>query len=322
MASQLNKAAMPGPVSNRRAVIDVGTNSVKLLIGDVAGGMITPVSETSRQTRLGAGFYGTRRLQHSAIELTADAVADFSKTASKWGAAPVRVIATSAARDALNVNELTDAIRRGCGLETEVLSGDKEAEWVFRGVTTNPKLAQSPVLILDVGGGSTEIIVGDHAAPQFRSSHGLGTVRLLEQMQPGDPPGLKALALCRAWLRDFLKTEVAPLLKPILDVWRPVRLVGAGGTATLLARMAAKMTGFDRDKIEATTLTLESIRHELESQWQMTQAQRRKIAGLPPDRSDVILTGVAIYESIMEEFGFKDLAVSTRGLRYWALLQR
>jgi exopolyphosphatase/guanosine-5'-triphosphate,3'-diphosphate pyrophosphatase len=164
--------------------------------------------------------------------------------------------------------------------------------------------------------------VGDHAVPQFRSSYSLGTVRLLEHLRPDDPPGLRGLIRCRVWLRDFLKTEVVPLLKPALKAQRAVRLVGTGGTATLLARIRAKMAEFDRDKIEATTLTLEGIRSDLESQWQMTQAQRQKIVGLPPNRSDVILTGVAIYESIMEQFGFKDLTVSTRGLRYWALLQQ
>jgi exopolyphosphatase / guanosine-5'-triphosphate,3'-diphosphate pyrophosphatase len=309
-------------IPNRHAVIDVGTNSVKLLVGDIAGGMVTPISEASKQTRLGAGLYSTRQLQRPAIALTAQAVAEFSKTACDLGAGPVRVIATSAARDALNVNELTDAIRKGCGLETEVLSGDKEADWVFRGVTTNPNLAQSPVLILDVGGGSTEIIVGDHGVPQFRSSYSLGTVRLLEQLQPDDPPGLRALIRCRIWLRDFLKKEVAPLLKPTLSAQRAIRLVGTGGTATLLARIQGKMTDFDRDKIEASTLTLESIRSNIESQWQMTQAQRQEIVGLPPNRTDVILTGMAIYESIMEQFDFKELTVSTRGLRFWALLQK
>jgi exopolyphosphatase / guanosine-5'-triphosphate,3'-diphosphate pyrophosphatase len=322
MAAQLKKAIVTTKLPNRRAVIDVGTNSVKLLVGDITRGVITPVSESSRQTRLGAGLYSTRRLQASAIALTAEAVAEFSKTASQLGAAPARIIATSAARDATNVAELTDAIRRACGLETEVLSGDKEADWVFRGVTTNPKLAKSPVLILDVGGGSTEFIVGDNAVPQFRSSYSLGTVRLLEQLRPGDPPGLRALILCRVWLRDFLKKEVAPMLRPALNTRQPVRLVATGGTATLLARIEAKMADFDRDKIEATPLTLEGIRRELESHWLMTQAQRQKIVGLPPNRSDVILTGVAIFESIMEQFGFKDLTVSTRGLRYWALLQR
>jgi exopolyphosphatase / guanosine-5'-triphosphate,3'-diphosphate pyrophosphatase len=309
-------------IPNRRAVIDVGTNSVKLLVGDIAGGTVIPVSEASRQTRLGAGFYSSRRLQRPAIALTAEAVASFSRTASELGAARAHVIATSAARDAINVEELTEAIRRICGLDTEILSGDKEADWVFRGVTTNPKLARSPLLILEVGGGSTEIIVGDNAVPQFRSSYSLGTVRLLEQLRPADPPGLRALIQCRVWLRDFLKIEVAPLLKAAMNAQRPARLVGTGGTATILARIQIKMADFDRDKIEATALTLENIRRELESQWQMTQAQRQTIVGLPPNRSDVILTGAAIYESIMEQFGFEELTISTRGLRYWALLQR
>jgi exopolyphosphatase/guanosine-5'-triphosphate,3'-diphosphate pyrophosphatase len=320
MASQLEKATLTSIIPTRRAVIDVGTNSVKLLVGDIAGGMVIPVSEASKQTRLGAGFYSSHRLQRPAIALTAEAVAEFARTASALGAARARVIATSAARDAINVDELTEAIRRGCGLNMEVLSGDREADWVFRGVTTNPKLARSPVLILDVGGGSTEIIVGDNAVPQFRSSYSLGTVRLLEQLRPGDPPGLRALIQCRVWLRDFLKAEVAPLLKPALNAQRPARLVGTGGTATILARIQVKMADFDRDKIEAASLTLENIRRELESQWQMTQAQRQTIVGLPANRSDVILTGAVIYESIMEQFGFEEMTVSTRGLRYWALL--
>jgi exopolyphosphatase/guanosine-5'-triphosphate,3'-diphosphate pyrophosphatase len=299
----------------------VGTNSVKLLVADVVGGVVMPVSEVSRQTRLGAGFYVTRRLLRPAIALTAEAVAEFSASAAKLGASPARVIATSAARDAVNVGELSDAIHRGCGLEMEILSGDKEADWVFRGVTTNPALAHSPVLVLDVGGGSTEIIVGDHAVPQFRSSYSLGTVRLLEQLRPDDPPGLRALMVCRVWLRDFLKTEVVPLLKAALNAaQRPVRLVGTGGTATILARLQAKLSDFDRDKIEATLLTLEGVRDLVESHWQMTLAEREHIVGLPPSRADVVLTGIAIYEAIMEQFGFKDLAVSTRGLRYWALL--
>ena len=307
---------------NRRAVIDVGTNSVKLLIGDIDGGTVTPVLEESTQTRLGNGFYSTRRLQPSAIAMTAEAVAEFSKTASSMGAAPPRVIATSAARDALNADELIQAIQQACGLHAEVISGDKEADWVFRGVTTDPRLAQSTLLILDVGGGSTEFIVGDQAVPQFRSSYSLGTVRLLEQLRPGDPPGLRALLQCRVWLRDFLRTEVAPLLKPALRSRPSVRLIGTGGSATILARMEGAMAEFDRNKIEATPLTLEGIRRDLESQWQMTQAERQNIVGLPPKRADVILTGVAIYESIMEQFGFKDMIVSTRGLRYWALLQK
>jgi exopolyphosphatase/guanosine-5'-triphosphate,3'-diphosphate pyrophosphatase len=306
---------------HRRAVIDIGTNSVKLLVADVAGETLTPIAETSKQTRLGAGFYGTRRLQGAAMAATAEAVAEFSKTAAELGAPGARLIATSAARDALNVAELVEAVRRRCGLEMEILSGDKEADWVFRGVTSSPKLASAPVLVLDVGGGSTEFIVGEHAAPQFRSSYGLGTVRLLEQLKPSDPPGLRALLACRAWLRNYLKAEVVPLLKPALQACpRPVRLVGTGGTAIILARLETQMAGFDRDQIESATLTLDAIRVRVESLWQQTLEERQKLTGMPPKRGDVILIGAAIYEAIMEQFGFSQLAVSTRGLRYWALL--
>jgi len=308
-------------IPNRRAVIDIGTNSVKVLVGDLVGGTVTPVSEMSRQTRLGAGFYGSHKLLRPAIALTAEVVAEFRDTASKLGASSVRVIATSAARDAKNASELLDAIRIASGLETEILSGDQEAEWVFRGVTSCPSLAQSPVLILDVGGGSTEFIVGDQAVPQFRSSYSLGTVRLLEQLHPDDPPGLKALEECRVWLKDFLATQVKPGLEPALRACRgPVLLVGTGGTATILARLEARMAGFDRDKIEEAQIPLSCIQTHLQEQWQMTLAQRQQITGMPPNRGDVILTGMAIYESIMTQFGLAQLGVSTRGLRFWALL--
>jgi exopolyphosphatase/guanosine-5'-triphosphate,3'-diphosphate pyrophosphatase len=305
----------------RRAVIDVGTNSVKLLVADVAGASLTPISETSKQTRLGAGFYSTRRLQLSAIAATAEAVKGFFDAARELGASSPRLIATSAARDALNASDLAEAISQSCGLRMEVISGQKEADWVFRGVTSDPKLAALPVLILDVGGGSTEFIVGENAVPQFRNSYSMGTVRMLEQFRPADPPGLRALMACRVWLRDFLKAQVFPLLRPALSACkRTVKLVGTGGTATLLPRIQGHLTDFDRDKIESTPLTLDMIREHLESHWQMTLAERQQIVGLPPKRADVILTGIAIYEAIMEQFGFTELTVSTRGLRYWALL--
>jgi exopolyphosphatase/guanosine-5'-triphosphate,3'-diphosphate pyrophosphatase len=308
-------------VPNRRAVIDIGTNSVKVLVADLADGRLVPVSEMSRQTRLGAGFYVTHILQPPAIALTAEAVAEFRESAAKLGASSIRIIATSAARDARNAGELINAVRQRTGLETEILSGDKEAEWTFCGVTSNPRLAQSPVLILDVGGGSTEFIVGDHAVPHIRSSFSLGTVRLLEQLSLDDPPGLAALEECRAWLKDFLVKQVAPGIEPALRACRgAVHLVGTGGTATILARIETRMAGFDRDKIEAAEIRLPRIQAYLQEQWQMTLEQRQRIVGMPPNRGDVILTGMAIYESIMTQFGLSLLEVSTRGLRYWALL--
>ena len=313
---------MNQPHPQRRAVIDVGTNSVKLLVADVAGSRITPALEESNQTRLGAGFYATRQLQPAAIAKTAAAVAGYSATAAKWGAASVSIIGTSAARDALNSADLAAAIRQASGLPIRILSGEEEAEWVFRGVASNPKLAGLPVLILDVGGGSTEIIVGENSVPRFCRSYPLGTVRLLEQLRPGDPPGLEALGRCRAVLREFLAREVVAALEPALRQFPgPVQLVGTSGTASILARMEAKAEDFNREQIEATVLPLARLRAMLEEQWQLPLAGRRKTPGLPPDRADVIVTGMAIYEAIMDRIGLARLRISTRGLRYWALLQ-
>ena len=127
----------------RRAIIDVGTNSVKLLVADVTGRQVAPVHEESRQTRLGRGFYETRRLQPEPIARTAEAVWEFAEIAGDHGAAPVRVIATSAAREAVNPKDLTDCIFRACGLKTEIISGAREAEWAFQGVATDPELART-----------------------------------------------------------------------------------------------------------------------------------------------------------------------------------
>ena len=124
--------------SNRRAVIDIGTNSIKLLVADVAGRNVQPVHEESRQTRLGKGFYETRQLQPDAIARTAEAVAEFAQTAREHKVANIRAIATSAARDAVNADELTSAIQRASGLEVEIISGGQEAGLAFQGITTDP----------------------------------------------------------------------------------------------------------------------------------------------------------------------------------------
>ena len=306
----------------RRAVIDVGTNSVKLLVADIAGGQLTPISEESNQTRLGAGFYTTRRLGSSAIAKTAAACAAYSATAARLGAVTVRIIGTSAARDALNASELAAAICQDTGLPIEILTGEQEAEWVFRGVASDPKLARLPVLILDVGGGSTEFIVGANAVPRFCRSYPLGTVRLLEQLQPPDPPGLEALSRCRSVLREFLENQVVPSLEPVLRQFAgPVELVGTSGTASLLARIECRTNEFNREQIEATVLPLGRLRALLEKLWQLPLAARRETPGIPSDRADVIVTGMAIYEAIMDRLEFARLRISTRGLRYWALLQ-
>ena len=307
----------------RRAVIDVGTNSVKLLVADVTGRQVAPVHEESRQTRLGRGFYETRRLQPEPIARTAEAVWEFAEIAGDHGAAPVRVIATSAAREAVNPKDLTDCIFRACGLKTEIISGAREAEWAFQGVATDPELANQPLLLLDVGGGSTEFILGHGTKKSFAHSFPLGTVRLMEKFPLSDPPTRGEFAQCRDWVKKLFDTEVWPLLEPALEREKKtgaVRLVGTGGTPGILARVEHGLDRFDREKIESTILTLDRVRDHRKKLWRLPLARRKEVPGLPKLRADVILTGVLIYEVLMEDFNFHELRVSTRGLRFAAVM--
>jgi len=308
--------------SERRAVIDVGTNSIKLLVADVSGHEVRPVHEESRQTRLGQGFYKTRRLQPESVARTAEAVWEFAEIARDKSATVIRVIATSAARDAVNPEDLTTAIERACGLKTEVITGAREADWAYQGAATDAELARRPLLLLDVGGGSTEFILGHGNRKHFAHSFPLGTVRMMEKFPCGDPPASAEFAACRAWIANFLQHKVRPQLEPAFAKEDgEIQLVGTGGTTSILARMEKKMTGFDRDEIESVVLTFTAVANYRKQLWQLPLARRREIVGLPKQRADVILTGVLIYELVMEEFGFEQLRVSTRGLRFAAVMK-
>ena len=306
----------------RRAVIDIGTNSIKLLVGEVTDGVVRPIDERSEQTRLGAGFYETHELQDGPISQTASAVARFVAQARDAGAVSLRAIATSAARDAKNADQLIDAVRSASGLRVEIISGDQEADWVFRGVTSDPALHGGRLLILDVGGGSTEFIVGEHGHHSFRRSFPLGSVRLLEKLRPADPPSLADLAGCRKWLAEFVREQIAPDMQPWLSeaASAPLILVGTGGTTTILARMEKKLTGFNREEIDGTLLSRPQVLEYMVDLWSKPLAVRRTLPGLPSNRADVIIMGVAIYEAVMQQFQLPELYVSTRGLRFGALL--
>lgn len=317
----LPRSAFRAPRSERRAVIDIGTNSVKLLVAEVSADAVEPVWEGSEQTRLGRGFYDDHRLRPEAIADTAKAVAHFVQTAREQGASQVRIIATSAARDAVNAADLLNTIHSASGQTVEVISGEQEADWVFQGVLTDAALRDQPVLILDVGGGSTEFILGDANHALFRDSFKLGTVRLLESTRHSDPPKPSELAATRAELRSFLDREIRPKLAPHLQAIRQkgLALVGTGGTVSILARMEHDLASYDRDRIEATCFSPERVRWHVERLWSLPLSERRHLPGLPSKRADVILFGAAIYEAVMESFGIATLRISTRGLRFAAV---
>ena len=309
---------MPGEI---RAVIDVGTNSVKLLVADVEGKFVRPLHEGSHQTRLGQGFYESHHLQPGAIDLTAKAVADFVQEAQPWCPASIKIIGTSAVRDAVNKEQLLNAIESACGIPVTIISGETEADWAYKGVTSDPQLASENLLVMDVGGGSTEFILGSGAERLFAESFSIGSVRLLEQLQVSDPPTMDERVACEEAIRSTLEREVKTRLAPKLHAVRgPVQLVGTGGTSTILARVDLRLRSFSREMIEGTFLSREKVKNEMMRLWSVSLEQRKQIIGLPPNRADVILPGVAIFDQVMELFQLPTLRISTRGLRFAALM--
>lgn len=305
----------------RRAVIDIGTNSVKLLVADVDGSVVVPLLEDSDQTRLGKGFYETHRLQEDAVNDTAAAVAQFVATARLKHASSIRLIATSAARDATNKDDLVHAVQVACGIPLEIISGQQEAQWAYQGVRSDPKLARQRLLILDAGGGSTEFIIGEHDTPDFTHSFPLGSVRMLERLRPSDPPTVEERENCRNALKQFFAEVIHPVIDPVLAEHRAqTRLIGTGGAATILARMEYALDRYHRDEIDGARLPLESLTKWVDRLWSLPLRERKQIVGLPKKRADIVLTGAAIYEAVVKEFGFLDFHASTRGLRFAAIL--
>jgi len=309
----------------RRAVIDVGTNSVKLLVADVGTDQVKPVLELGEQTRLGRGFYPTHQLQPDAIARTAAMIAGFVTRAHSEGAAELRAFATSAARDAVNADELIHAVRQAAGLDLTVIRGEAEAEWAFRGATSNPALADVPLLLVDVGGGSTEFILGCAHHRHFSRSFPMGTVRTLESLPHSDPPTTAEREECRRHIGGILRGEVLPALEDALRRERDanpdagLRLVGTGGTVSILTTMELGLDTFDREQIEAARLAYGKVVQRVETLWRLPLAQRRTLPGLPPARADVMLAGAVILEQVMKVLAFEELLVSTRGLRFEAL---
>ena len=313
-------AKTPGRMKpQRRAVIDIGTNSVKLLVAEVRGTFIDPIVEESEQTRLGRGFYEQHLLQPGPIQQTALAVARLAQSAREAGAESIQLIATSAARDARNAMDLKAAVEAASGLIPRIITGEEEAELAFRGVTSDPAFQSHSLAILDVGGGSTEIITGSGEHHLYRQSYPIGSVRLMERFPTGDPPLPEELTRCRQWLIDQLPKREAFPVQNVSESGGPMQLVGTGGAATILARMTLGLTGFDRSRIDGLTLTRQQIREALDRIWNQSLADRRTIPGMPPNRADIILMGALIYDTIMELYGYDTLTISTRGLRFGAL---
>jgi exopolyphosphatase/guanosine-5'-triphosphate,3'-diphosphate pyrophosphatase len=285
----------------RRAVIDIGTNTVKLLVADMENGKVLPVLSKDRTTRLGEGVNESQRLSRTAIARTIQTIDDFLNEARRAGAPDVLALTTSAARDAVNRDEFLDGVRCKCGLEVQVITGEREAELIFRGVSSDPEWSSQPVLVLDVGGGSAEFIQGERGRIERLQSLPLGAVRLTEQFG-------EDFAALTGFLRKTLRESLADY-----DV-RNRKLIGTGGTSTTAARIVC-------GPVDHSTISRDDLRTLVERLRALPLAERKKVLGLPPERADIIVAGSAVFLVAMEALEATELTVSVRNLRYGALAE-
>jgi exopolyphosphatase / guanosine-5'-triphosphate,3'-diphosphate pyrophosphatase len=315
----------------RLASMDVGTNSTRLLVADVDGGRI--VAEVDRDmviTRLGKGVDRTRRLDPAALTRTLEVIADYAERCRKAGAGAVRVAATSATRDAVNTDEFLDGVRRLVGVEPEVLSGSEEAATAFLGATWDLDRdlpadmvgGNGPVLVFDIGGGSTELILGhlDASADQAPRavSVDVGSVRLTERHVGHDPPAADEIAAVKADATGELATAAGQVAWTGPDGVGAV--VGVAGTVTTVTAISLGLTAYDPSRVHRTSLTIDQVKATTARLCSMTVAEKAAIPVMPPGREDVIAAGALILESVYEVLGLDAIVVSETDILHGILL--
>jgi exopolyphosphatase/guanosine-5'-triphosphate,3'-diphosphate pyrophosphatase len=284
----------------RVAAVDLGTNSTRLLVADVEDGRVEELDRETVITRLGEGVDRRRRLLPEPIARVRNTLTDFRRRADELGAERTLLVATSAVRDAENGEAFLGEIEWSYGFDTELLSGDEEAAMTLRGVAVGREL-EPGTLLLDVGGGSTELTL-----PDFRVSLDVGSARLTERFLTSDPPTSDELAACR---------EAVHAVLPDLDVRHAI---GVAGTITTIA--ALELGAYDRDRVHGYRITREAAERRLEQLAALPLAERRELPGLEPARAPVIVAGAAIVAEALRFFDLDELEVSEHDLLTGAAL--
>ena len=297
--------------AHRVAVIDIGTNSARLLIAGVSGGRVVEIERRSTVTRLGRGVDLTGRLSAEAVEAACEAIADYVALYREMGVDSVEAIATSAVRDAANGSAFVAELRERFALSARVLDGEEEARLTYLGATSGRPPAE-PTLVVDIGGGSTELIVGTGNEISFHTSLQAGVVRHTERHLPSDPPTAAEL--------EALAADVRGLIEAALSAHRPAPQAHSGiavaGTPTSLAAIEMKLVPYDPDRVHGHRLPLRSIQRMLSQLASAPLATRVEIAGLHPDRAPTIVAGVVILVETMRAFGLEEIEVSEHDILY------
>jgi exopolyphosphatase/guanosine-5'-triphosphate,3'-diphosphate pyrophosphatase len=285
----------------RVGVVDLGTNSTRLLVADVDDGHVDEVERRTDITRLGEGVDKRRKLLPVPIARVRNVLAEYRRGLDAQGAERVLAIGTSAIRDAENGEAFLGEVEWSYGFKARLLSGDEEAELTARGVANGRRLDED-TLVLDIGGGSTELITAAK-----RLSLDIGSVRLTERFLASDPPTREELNACAAAVREAL---------PELE---PKHAIGVAGTITTLA--ALELGGYDPEQVHGYQLTRDAVEAQLERLASLPLAERRELPGLEPERAPVIVAGAVIVDEVLRRYGLDELEVSERDLLHGAALE-
>ena len=285
----------------RVGVVDLGTNSTRLLVADVDGGHVEEIERRTEITRLGEGVDERRKLLPLPIARVRNVLAEFRRELDAQGAERVLAIGTSAVRDAENGEAFLGEVEWSYGFASRLLTGEEEAELTRRGVANGRELGNG-TLVLDIGGGSTELIAADS-----RKSLDIGSVRLTERFLLSDPPTRDELDACAGAVR-----KVLPALG--LD-----SAIGVAGTITSLA--ALELGRYDPEEVHGYRLSREGVEAQLERLASLPLAERRELPGLEPERAPVIVGGAVIVDEVLRRYGLEELDVSEHDLLHGAALE-
>ncbi len=297
----------------RLAAIDIGTNTVLLCVADLGPAGLAPVADSAIISRLGQGLDRSGELHPDAIARTLAALDRHAAEAAAAGAARVAVVGTAALRRARNAGVFLDEAKRRLGLEVAVISGEEEARLAFEAVARSREedgAAAGRILVLDIGGGSTEVIAGEGRRLDWARSLDLGSVRLTERFLIDDPPP----APQRQALIAHVRTAFEGLPEP--PGAGPMDLVGIAGTNTTLAAMKAGLRVYDAEAIRRTPITPSDLDELIGRLSRMPAAARLALPGLEPGREDVILAGAVIAREALARFRMAAMSVSDRGVRH------
>lgn len=299
----------------RLASFDLGTNTFLLLIAEIKDGQIIPIDERETIVRLGKGVDRAGNLNAEAMQRGLECLQEYSRLAAQHQCERIVAVGTSALRQAANRQEFLQRAQHETGVAIHVISGETEARLTYLGALSNKQDLAEPVAIIDIGGGSTEVVIGTLDELELVQSIDIGSVRLTERFLSSDPPAVEETAAVRRHAEAMMQQSWAGQ-----DFYKVRSLVGTAGTITTLAAMAQKMRDYDPAQIDRFLLTKKTLRSLAAESAALTLAERKRLPGLPPARADVILAGGLILETFMDLYDFDEIIVSHRGLRHGVLL--